>query len=75
MGRSRAPRSGRPSWGAERVDLVEHDARVVEPKRLHLGIEHLGDALGRGNVGGLAIAALAEELGAVDGFVDGLAQA
>jgi hypothetical protein len=29
---------------------------------------------GRGSVGGLAAAALAEELGAVDGFVDGLAE-
>ena len=41
---------------------------------MHLGIEHLGDALGRGDVGRLAAATLAKELGAVDGFVDGLAE-
>ena len=54
--------------------MVEHDACGAEFQRLHLGIEHLGDALGRGNVGGLAAATLAKELGAVDGFVDGLAE-
>ncbi len=59
---------------AERVDLVEHDACGAEFKRLHLGIEHLGDALGRGDVGELAAATLAKELRAVDGFVDGLAE-
>ena len=39
-----------------------------------LGIEHHGDALGRGDIGELAAATLAKELGAVDGFVDGLAE-
>ncbi len=34
----------------------------------------MGDALGRGDVGELAAATLAKELGAVDGFVDGLAE-
>ena len=59
---------------AERVDLVEHDVCGAELQRLQLGIEHHGDALWGGSVGGLAAAALAEELGAVDGFVDGLAE-
>ena len=54
--------------------MVEHDACGAEFQRLHLGIEHLGDALGRGDVGELAAATLAKELGAVDGFVDGLAE-
>ena len=54
--------------------MVEHDAGGAELQRLHLGIEHLGDAFGRGDVGGLAAAALAEELGAVDNLGDGLAQ-
>ena len=54
--------------------MVEHDACGAESQRLHLGIEHLGDALGRGDVGELAAATLAKELGAVDGFVDGLAE-
>ena len=54
--------------------MVEHDAGIVEVQHPQFGIEHHGDALGRGDVGGLAIAALAEELGAVDGFVDGLAE-
>lgn len=59
---------------AERVGLVEHDACGAESQRLHLGIEHLGDALWGGSVGGLAAAALAEELRAVDNLGDGLAQ-
>ena len=54
--------------------MVEHDACGAEFQRLHLGIEHLGDALGRGSVGGLAAATHAKELGAVDSFVDGLAE-
>ena len=54
--------------------MVEHDACGIEFQRLHLGIEHLGDALGRGGIGGLAAAALAEELGAVDNLGDGLAE-
>ena len=54
--------------------MVEHDACGAELQRLHLGIEHLGDALGRGDVGELAAATFAKELGAVDGFVDGLAE-
>ena len=61
-------------WVGKRVGLVEHDACGAESQRLHLGIEHLGDALGRGDVGRLAAAALAEELGAVDNLGDGLAQ-
>ena len=47
---------------------------IVEVQHLQLGIEHLGDALWGGSVGGLAAAALAEELGAVDNLGDGLAQ-
>ena len=54
--------------------MVEHDASGAELQRLHLGIEHLGDALGRGDIGCLAATAFAKELGAVDGFVDGLAE-
>ena len=61
-------------WVVERVGLVEHDAGIVEVQHPQLGIEHLGDALGRGDVGELAAATLAKELGAVDGFVDGLAE-
>ena len=54
--------------------MVEHDTGIVEVQHLQLGIEHLGDALWGGSVGGLAAAALAEELGAVDNLGDGLAQ-
>ena len=54
--------------------MVEHDAGIAEVQHPQLGIEHLGDALGRGDVGELAAATLAKELGAVDGFVDGLAE-
>ena len=54
--------------------MVEHDAGIVEVQHLQLGIEHHGDALWGGSVGGLAAAALAEELGAVDNLGDGLAQ-
>lgn len=61
-------------WIGKRVDLVEHDAGIVEVQHLQLGIEHHGDALWGGSVGGLAAAALAEELGAVDNLGDGLAQ-
>lgn len=61
-------------WIGKRVDLVEHDAGIVEVQHLQLSIEHHGDALWGGSVGGLAAAALAEELGAVDNLGDGLAQ-
>ena len=61
-------------WVGKRVGLVEHDTGIVEVQHLQLGIEHLGDALWGGSVGGLAAAALAEELGAVDNLGDGLAQ-
>ena len=54
--------------------MVEHDAGIVEVQHPQLGIEHHGDALWGGSVGGLAAATLAKELGAVDGFVDGLAE-
>ncbi len=54
--------------------MVEHDTGIAEVQHLQLGIEHLGDALWGGSVGGLAAAALAEELGAVDNLGDGLAQ-
>ena len=48
--------------------------RGVESKLLQLAIEHLGDALGRGDVGELAVAPLAKELRAVDSLADGLAE-
>ena len=54
--------------------MVEHDAGIVEVQHSQLGIEHHGDALWGGSVGGLAAAALAEELGAVGNLGDGLAQ-
>lgn len=75
MERSRAASKRSAIVGSASVSAqFEHDAGIVEVQHSQARREHHGDALWGGSVGGLAAAALAEELGAVDGFVDGLAE-